>query len=51
MAAVQTFVDASASARDTEVDPDAFQAAMEAMDRGTLRLAEVNIAKTLRASS
>ena len=51
VAAVQTFVDASASARDTEVDPDAFQAAMEAMDRGTLRLAEVNIAKTLRASS
>jgi len=44
VAAVRAFVDAD----DDAVDPDAFQAAMEAMDRGTLRLAEVNIAKTLK---
>ena len=46
VAAVQAFVDGD----DNALDPDAFQAAMEAMDRGTLRLAEVNIAKTLRAN-
>ena len=44
VAAVQGFIDAD----DAEIDPDAFQAAMEKMDRGTLRLAELNIAKTLR---
>ncbi len=44
VAAVQAFIDAD----DDTLDPDAFQAAMEAMDHGTLRLAEINIAKTLR---
>ena len=44
---MQAFVDGD----DNALDPDAFQAAMEAMDRGTLRLAEVNIAKTLRANN
>lgn len=47
VATVQAFVDAD----DQALDPDAFQAAMEAMDHGTLRLAEINIAKTLRSDT
>ncbi|MEE9404293.1 MAG: Hsp70 family protein [Algisphaera sp.] len=51
VATVQTFIDAAQSDNPSDsnaVDPDTFQKAMETMDHSTLRLAEINIAKTLR---
>ncbi len=42
IAAVESFIDADAP------DADAFQQAMQDMDHATVRLAEINIAKTLR---
>lgn len=44
MAKVQTFIDTP----DQHNDADAFQQVLEAMDLSTLRLAELNIARTLR---
>ena len=44
LAAVQAFIDAP----DDEVDPDRFQQALHDLDHATLRLAELNIARTLR---
>jgi molecular chaperone DnaK (HSP70) len=44
MAKVQQFIDTP----DDQNDADAFQQALEAMDHATLRLAELNIARTLR---
>ena len=44
MAAVQAFIDAD----DAAIDADAFAEALTAMDHATLRLAEMNIAKTLQ---
>ena len=42
--AVQRFIDAE----DQEIDPDAFAEALTAMDHATIRLAEMNIARTLK---
>ena len=50
-AAVRAFVDAAEAGGDDAPDPDAFQRALETLDRGTLRLAEVNIAKSLREAA
>ncbi|MFW6337243.1 MAG: Hsp70 family protein, partial [Phycisphaeraceae bacterium] len=44
IAAVQSFIDA----KDEDIDPDAFAEALTAMDHATVRLAEINIARTLQ---
>jgi molecular chaperone DnaK len=44
VATVQSFIDA----KDEDIDPDAFAEALTAMDHATVRLAEMNIARTLQ---
>ena len=44
MAKVQSFIDTP----DAELDADVFQQALHDLDHATLRLAELNIARTLR---